>query len=255
MTLHHRALAAVLLAAGLGPLGACSDDSTGTDTTAADSAATTSSSTPAASPTTTEGSTQPVDMMTLPEASSLEPGTYAVPLIGPPSALRALVDVPEGYFNPGPWVIDDGHGTVAPDEFGELMFWADIDQVDADPCRRGGAADVGPTVRDLSDAMAAQKSRTTTRPVPVTLDGNKGLYLESRVSKVAASRCHGRRQTLWQSATEGPIEVEPSTVQRMWILDVNGHRVVALVNIFPGHTANPAEMAGMAESVRFTDAP
>lgn len=257
MTLHHRALAAILLAAGLGPLGACSDGSTGTDTTGADGPASTTSSTPGVSQTPTDGPTEPIDMMTLSAGDSLEPGRYAVPLIGPESAMRAVVEVPEGYFSAGPWVIDDGHGTLVPDEFGDLTFWADIDQVDPDPCKAGGTADVGRTVRDLADALAAQKNRTTTRPVPVTLDGNKGLYLESRGSKDAASRCQGGQPTLWQSDTywEDSFGVEPRNVQRMWILNVDGQRVVALVNIFPDQTANPAEMAGMAESVRFTDAP
>ena len=257
MTLHHRALAAVLLAAGLGPLGACSDDST--DTSREHDAVSTSSSAPAAGPTSTstDAPTGPTDMLTLTDGSSLEPGTYAVPLIGPESPRRAVVDVPEGYFNPGPWVIDDGDGTVAPDEYGELMFWADIDRVDADPCKPGGTADVGPTVRNLADALAAQKNRTTTRPVTVTLHGNKGIYVESRGSKDAASSCRDGQPTLWQSDThwENSFGVDPGNIQRMWILDVNGQRVVALVNIFPGQTANPAEMAEIAQSVRFTDLP
>jgi len=254
MILHHRALAAVLLAAALAPLGACSDGST--DTTGADGPATTTSPTSGASPTTTQKPTGPIELTDIPAGTPLEPGTYAMPLIGPDSALRGVVDVPEGYFSAGPYVIDDGHGTLVPDEFGDLTFWADIDQVDPDPCKEGGTADVGPTVRDLADALAAQKNRTTTRPVPVTLDGNKGLYLESRGSKDAASHCQDGQPTLWQSDTywEDSFGVDPGNVQRMWILDVDGQRVVALVNIFPGQTANPAEMAGIAESVRFTDA-
>jgi hypothetical protein len=259
MFLHHRALAAVTLAVGLVPLGACSDDSTATenDATGEHDAVSANSSTPEAGPTTTEGSPGPTDLMTVTDGSPLEPGAYAVPLIGPESAMRAVVDVPEGYFNPGPWVIDDGDGTHAPDEFGELMFWADIDQVDPDPCKPGGTVVVGPTVRDLADALAAQENRTTTRSVPVTLHGNNGIYVESRGSQEAASSCRDGQPTLWQSDSywDDSFGVEPGNVQRMWILDVDGQRVVALVNIFPGQTANPDEMAEIAESVRFTDAP
>ena len=243
MTIHHPALAAIILAATMGPLGACASGSTGG---------------PADGPSskTTTTTTGPIDMIDIPAGTPLEPGTYAMPLVGPDSPLRAVVDVPEGYFSAGGWVIDDGHGTLAPDESGDLMFWTDIDQVDADPCGEGGAADVGPTVRDLAKALTAQEHRTTTRPVPVNIGGRQGFYLESRGSQDAASGCLDAQQSLW-SDTYGDdwFTVAPDTVLRMWILDVRGQRVVALVVIHPGHTANPAEMAGIAESVRFTDDP
>jgi hypothetical protein len=236
---HTAALLPGALAAMSVLLAACSNDSA----SVAERPPPSSTGTPAG----------PGELVKVPEGASLKPGVYSMPLIGPDSPMRAVVDVPAGYFNPGGYVIDDGHGTNAPDEFGDLMFWSDIDQVEADPCDGGAAADVGPTVRDLADALVAQKHRTTTSPLPVTLDGNEGLYLESSGSKDAPRRCQGGPQTLWQSDTywAPTFDVEPGTVQRMWILDVDDQRVVALVTIFPGHTANPAEMAGMAESVRF----
>ena len=164
--------------------------------------------------------------------------------------------MPEGYFNPGPWVIDDGDGTVAPDEYGELMFWADIDRVDADPCKPGGTADVGPTVRNLADALAAQKNRTTTRPVTVTLHGNKGIYVESRGSKTPpaaaemVSRPCGTRtptgRTRSASIRQHPADVDPGRER-----PARGGPGQHLSR----QTANPAEMAEIAQSVRFTDLP
>ena len=106
-------------------LAACSADST----TAAPSRST--PSTEASTDTSTDGATGPIDLKPIPAGDALEPGRYAVPFFGDDGPARALVDVPAGYFSAGGWVIDDGHGTLAPEEFGDLLFLAgDLGRVD-----------------------------------------------------------------------------------------------------------------------------
>src|SRR5690242_11575994 len=69
-----------------------------------------------------------IDLVPIAAGVALEPATYAMPYVGDEGTAddpRALVDVPEGYFSAGGWVVDDGHDTVAPDEYGDIVFVAD----------------------------------------------------------------------------------------------------------------------------------
>ena len=103
MTIHHPALAAIILAATMGPLGACGAGSTDTDTSGADDPTDNSA-------TATPQPTGPIEMVNIPAGTPLEPGTYAMPMFGPDGTLRGVVDAPEGYFSAGGYAIDDGHG-------------------------------------------------------------------------------------------------------------------------------------------------
>ena len=102
-----------------------------------------------------------------------------MPLVGDDGPMRALVDVPEGYFSSGGWFIDDGHGELAPDEFGNLSFWGVVGQVDPDPCQGNELLRPGPNVRDLARALVAQRHRTTSGLTQVTVGGFDELYVES----------------------------------------------------------------------------
>ena len=238
---HPAALVPVALAAIAVLLAGCS----------ADPSTSTVKSTRSTSPT----PTGPIEMKGISAGTTLEPARYAMPLLyNPDDPVRAVVDIPDGYFSAGGWVVDDGHGQLAPDEYGSLSFWGAIDQFDPDPCKVGALVDVGTSVRDLADALVAQRHRTTSTPVRVTLGGYQGLYLEG-TGPADPSRCQGGTATIFSVDPVDPFWLQDGiagTIDKLWILDVQGRRVVAAVQIMPGHTSNPDELVGIAQSVKFT---
>jgi hypothetical protein len=241
--LSRAALVPLALAATTVLLGACGDDSTsGTAGVATDRLR------PGAH---TEA--EPIEMINIGAGTALEPATYAMPLIGPDSPIRAIVDVPDGYFSAGGWVIDDGHGTLVPDEFGNLDFWSAVSKVDPDPCHAGPLHRVGTGVRALARALVSQPGRVTSRPEPVTVGRHHGLYVESRASG-ALSRCDRGEHELFRAGHSSwmrLVDAMPGTTDRLWILNVGGHRVIAAVQTMQGRTADPAELVDIARSARF----
>ncbi len=225
-------------------LGACGDDSTPSASEAGESS--TSAGPPAPA--------EPVEMKVIPAGTPLDPATYAMPFLGIDATMRAVVDVPDGYFSAGGWFIDDGHENLAPHQYGNLAFWGAVDQVDPDPCQPGPVESVGSSVQELADALTAERSRDTSAPLTVTLGGYDGLYLESR-ARGDLDRClHGRHTMLRARAGDSLWLADgiPGTTDRVWIVNVNGHRVVAVVQTMRGKTDDPAELVGIARSVEFS---
>ncbi|HEX6150460.1 hypothetical protein, partial [Nocardioides sp.] len=111
---------------------------------------------------------------------ALEPGVYALAVWGANDAEvlpRAIVDVPEGYFSNGGWIIDAGSDASSEaDQYGVMQVWR-VDRVLNSPCRIDTATAVGPTVEALARALVRQHGPSTT-PIPTELDGHRGLYLE-----------------------------------------------------------------------------
>jgi hypothetical protein len=90
------------------------------------------------------------------------------------------VDVPEGFSSLGGWVIfdEDPKG-------GGVGYWT-VSEVVRHPCLEYGAAnaiDAGNTVEELVAAFQRQHLTRMTAPVPVTIDGYRGLSLELHVPK------------------------------------------------------------------------
>jgi hypothetical protein len=225
-------------------LGACGDDSSPSASKAGESSTSTGPAAPA----------EPVEMKVIPAGTSLDPATYAMPFLGIDGTMRAVVDVPDGYFSTGGWVIDDGHEELAPDEYGSLAFWGAADQVDSDPCHPGPVESVGSSVQELADALTAERGRATSAPITVTLGGYDGLYLESR-AQGGFDRCLDGRHTLLRARAGDSLWLAddiPGTTDRVWIVNVNGRRVVAVVQTMRGKTDDPAELVGIARSVEFS---
>lgn len=240
--LSTAAFVPLALAATTVLLGACGDGSSSTaGTTAAEGAP--------PGPTRSE----PIELKEIPAGTALEAATYAMPLFGPDGPMRAIVDVPDGYFSAGGWVIDDGHGTLAPDEYGNVAFWSAVSQVDPDPCHAGPLHRVGSSVKALADALVSQRGRIASPPKPVSLGGHDGLYVESR-ARGGLHGCDGGVHHLFRVEPGSSLWLADDmsgTTDRFWIVDVDGHRVVADVQTMRGHTSDPAELVGIARSVRF----
>ena len=181
----------------------------------------------------------------------LEPGRYSMAAWGRRGETRlprAVLEVPEGYFSNGGWAVDAGSDTAEPDQFGEIMVWP-VTHVFDDICNTRSTR-VGPTTRDLARALAAQDGSTTTPPLPVTLDGHRGLYLELTTSTYA-----GCRIDLWRNSPEFVYGQDTGGItHHLWILDVDGTRLVVAVSNYPDQTpAQHQELIDIAKTIHFTE--
>ena len=192
--------------------------------------------------------TEPIDMKGY--HGALEPGSHSMALWGESRQTgplpRAILQVPEGYFSNGGYVVDAG-GPGELDQYGEVMVWH-VDQVPTDPCRPATTTDVGPTVDDLAQALVQQRGPST-RPRPVELAGHRGLRLEVSISPdMTLAQCPDGQYSLWKDLEQGPTDL----ANHLWILDVDGTRLVVVVTEFPDQPDGQLEeLIAIAESIRF----
>jgi hypothetical protein len=188
----------------------------------------------------------------------LEPGLYALAAWGEKKQTgplpRTILDVPEGYFSNGGYALDAGHDGVTDDQPGEISVWHAV-QVLTDPCRGGTATDVGPTAEDLAEALA-RADGPSSQPRPVVLDGHRGLSLEVTVPPdTDLTRCTGNHHTLWRTEPRGDSAYNvtvPGVTSHLWILDVDGTRLVLVATLHPDQTDElHHEQLSIAESARF----
>jgi len=159
-------------------------------------------------------------------------GSYAVLVDGSPSPgqPRPVIRVPAGYRGHGfavNTVAGDKVTAVRPDDRG-LSFWA-VQGVFTNPCTAGKhAVDPGPSVSDLARALATQPLRSGTAPVPVTVAGYQGLYVETSVpAHIDFTKCKDGYFDSWTSPNQdGHYQQGPGEQDRLWILNVNGSRLV-----------------------------
>jgi hypothetical protein len=248
MTRHSTRSILPLLAAASLLLTACSDDTS--DPTQAES-----SSTPSTSA--TDGSTDGRPPWTYlpdePDGVPLAAGAYGLTANGVSDHV-VVIKAPEGYQNLGGWTFVTGEPFHA-------MGFQTAELVPPDPCgSKGGdkfkaAVDPGPSVEDLADALVAQKGAATSEPVPVTVGGHRGLYLTYQVAKgIDVLKCEARAFDIF-STGPGSWWLEASRERAaIWILDVDGERLVLAWVAVPGVTrAQMREMTRMVESARFVE--
>jgi hypothetical protein len=129
-----------------------------------------------------------------------------------------------------------------------MTFWIVTNVLD-DPCD-GEPLDppLGPSVDDLADALAAQPHTVVAQDTAVTIDGYSGRYLEYTANDM--SDCPYGRLRRWMTA--GPTrEALAGEHDQVWILDVDGTRVVIDAFSFAGSTAEDlAALDAIAETIR-----
>ena len=185
-----------------------------------------------------------------------EPGTYALTARGSGTPPLAVIDAPAGYSNFGffalwPYVKAEAQ------PFRSVQYWT-VDGVFNDPCKMDAdAPSAGTTVEDLAAALAEQKRTEVTDPIPVTLDGHQGLYLElTAATDIEFKDCELGYYSYWEGkpGDAQPTADGPGTVDRAWIIDVDGERVVLTTAAVPDVTPEKvAELTHMVESVRFVE--
>jgi hypothetical protein len=126
----------------------------------------------------------------------------------------------------------------------------------SDPCRYIATdVPVGPTVADFVDAVAAHPLLDTTTPADVTLAGYSGKYFDLQVP-ADISTC----ETEPGNPSSGPIyrpwepgiyAQGPSQRWHLWVLDVDGTRVVVQSTDYAGTSSQRrAELQAIVDSIK-----
>jgi hypothetical protein len=120
----------------------------------------------------------------------------------------------------------------------------------ADPCQAVSHLkpdiEVGPTVDEFVDAIRAHPSLQISEPEDVELGGHQGKYFELTVPS-DISDCHD-----WRPFEPGIVAQGPDNLWRVWVIDVDGLRMIVLTEEFPDTPArDQADLRSMVESIRF----
>ena len=131
-----------------------------------------------------------------------------------------------------------------------LSFW-DVAKVYGTPCRwqSKGLVDPGTTVDGLAAALARQPLRSATTPTDVVLAGVHGKYLRLSVpDHIDFARCDQGYFESWTGLgwASDRWEQGPGEVDRVWILNVHGQRLVVDGGYLP--TATTKDRAGSIAS-------
>lgn len=187
----------------------------------------------------------PQDIWTFEPFSDLEPGTYFIdPDLDPSTPLRVTYEIPaEGWQQ---WIgaakfSDAGHSGVSITTVSNLV---------TDGCRdhSWAAPPVGPGVEDLAAALAdLAPFRVTSRPEDVSAYGYSGMHLQLTVPNRPDWHdgtfigCAEANLKSWVAAidTEEPGDAfygytGPGYVEELWILDVEGTRLMIATGRSPG---------------------
>ena len=167
-----------------------------------------------------------------------------------------VIRVPAGYSGRG-FAVTCGTGetetAVAPDHRA-LSFW-EVQSVFNNPCKAGKhGVDPGPTVADLARALSTQPLRAGSNPVPVTVAGYHGLYVETSVpAHIDFGTCQDGYFDSWNSTSGGGrYQQGPGQRDSLSILDVGGYRLVIDGEHMPGATqAQIDEITGMVKTLTF----
>ena len=194
---------------------------------------------------------------------ALEPGPWLMSVKGdgPDPPPRVVVEVPPDYFGYKGWRLGQGpdwgdRGYWDWVNHGSVSLWK-VQRVVRDPCAGGAAYDPGPGVRDLARALHAQPEVESTRPTPVTVDGHAGLYVEVSFPKdrfrEGEPACHAGWYEIWRTDDSSYGVSVDDTVSDIWVLDVDGTRVVMVADVPVEDDAAAAEVLGIAASAHFLE--
>jgi hypothetical protein len=172
------------------------------------------------------------------------------------------ITLPDGWFNFNGWAVHKGRkpNTVF------VTFW-DVDDVYPTPCnwKYKPMVDPGPSVDGLASALATQPLRNATSPTDVVLGGFRGKYLQWSVpSDIAFDEAHAD-DALFPNCDEATFQSwtargwagdryqqKPGQVDWIWILDLDGQRLVVDASHLPGATrSDRAELEQVVNSIRF----
>ena len=159
--------------------------------------------------------------------------------------------MPDGWEHPLGFPVI---GTIdkQPQEARLVLGWTNITVgVQSDPCLSESHelpdVKVGPSVDDFVDAVVSREWFHGTAPVDTKVGGASGQYF-TLMGPADLSDCFE-----WRPWDPGFYAQGPSHIWEVWVLDVEGHRVLIVANYFPGTSARTiAQLKQMVKSIRFT---
>jgi hypothetical protein len=187
----------------------------------------------------------------LPNQLGLEKGRYWIGV----GQMRVSMAVPRGWdvWGSGGGIMDPRHRGDWPSGTG-IGFYRVVG-VYADPCRweRGKMPSIGPSAADLAAALARQPDRAATSPTDVELGGFNGKMVRLHVpSHVDFNDCWFGQFRTWP----GRFHQGAGQVDEVWILDVEGERLVIDAWWFPQTSADErVKVIDIVESIRIHPAP
>ncbi len=169
-------------------------------------------------------------------------------------SIRVTFRVPDGWTGFGGTVHPSVEGYLAPAGAGLLFHrggWL-YSQLCGGPA--GPDIPTGTTVDQFVTALVDHPDLDVTSPVPVTLGGHSGKYLELRAPANTTTDELGPDPSgcnyyfVWEP---GIYAQGPNALWRIWVLDVNGVRVVVRADSFPGTTAQvQAQLQAIVDSIQ-----
>ena len=167
------------------------------------------------------------------------------------SALQLTAQIPAG------WTLEP-YGTYRgssepPDGVG--LFVSLLDNTFKDPCLHiERSPKVGPTAADAAAALRQIPETASTAPVQMPIAGHPATYLELEIP--ASLPCPPNEFFLWQDSPGGDWWAQglDETI-RVWILEVQGERVVIASRTWPGTSdIARAERQRILDSIEFQGA-
>jgi hypothetical protein len=146
------------------------------------------------------------------------------------------------------------NGVVFGTDGGQGMSAWTVANVYADPCRWAGTLldpPIDPSVDGLVAGLASQKGRHATPATDVSLSGFTGKDMEvTTPSRMDPADCDGGEYRTWTHPLGGQRSLEPDQRDLLWIVDVEGTRVVIDSALGPDTTEQDrADRTHMVESI------
>jgi hypothetical protein len=188
----------------------------------------------------------------LPSAGQLDAGRYVMTSNAP---------VPITFRVPAGWSLNSAGFIIRHErESGEIGFTSwEVTHIFGNACHWNGTllAVAGTSVGSTADALAAQKEQGASAPIDVTLGGYAGKRVDlSEPAGFDFTACDSGTARLWPDVggdLNGGWRVhQPQQQDAVYLLDVNGKRIVLDMWKFPGTSATDiTEMEGIFASIRF----
>jgi hypothetical protein len=219
-----------------------------------------SAATPTVSPAIATPSAPPILIL---HEGSLTPGRYRLRPLSNISPMTIDINVPEGWSGFPDWAVLGPVGTDAP--AGTGVGFLSAEGLFSDPCHWDAKGDgtlpqegdvaVGPSAAELADALVANGSYTASRPSDTTVDGYPAKRLDLRLpGGIDLQGCDNGAGSdkgayfVWGTRHAGGSDLfaqGPSNLWHLWIVDVNGDRLVIVITDYDG-TPSPDQAAARA---------
>lgn len=194
----------------------------------------------------------------------LTPGSYRLRPLQGISLMSVDLTVPQGWAGFPDWAVLGPSGTGAPGGIG--VGFLSAAGLFSDPCHwdakgdgswpQQGDVTVGPTATDLANTLLASRAYTATASADVTVAGYPAkridLQLPSNVDFAACDKVQGQTAGsyfVWGTRHTGGSDLfaqGPGNRWRLWIVDVQGARLVIVVD---DYAATPAADRAAAQSI------